>query len=143
MRTSIIAGLTLSAAVMAVVGQSHAHVIYPGCVAGDVRDADCRTNRDQCAVDAEKRASGSPCIQIAYDDPAKGPVIELASLKDSKSVKSVRSRRKQPNRVVETPGPQLLRTPAYPVIRDCTHVFFPQCNFRGDLNDGTFALPSY
>jgi hypothetical protein len=117
MRKSIIAGLTVAATVMAFAGGSRAYVNDPGCV------------------------SGSPCIQHAYDDAAKGPVIELASMKDSKSTKSVRSKRKQPGQVVEAPQPQYLRIPAHPIIRDCTHVLFPQCSFRGGLNDGEFGLP--
>ncbi len=117
MRKSIIAGLSVAATVMAFAGGSHAYVSGPGCVAG----------------------GGRPCIQNAYDDRANGAVIELASLKDSKSTKSAH-RRKHPSQIVEAP-PQSLRVPANPVVRDCTHVFFPQCSRRGGLNDGTFALP--
>jgi hypothetical protein len=119
------AGLTLSAAMMSFVGQSHAYVNYRGCVAGDARGADCRASRDQCAMDGKNRGFGSPCIQNAYDDPAKAPVIELASLKDSRLVKHVPSRRKQPSRAVETPEPRTI--PAYPLVRDCIRVVFPSC----------------
>ncbi len=120
MRKSIIAGLTLAAAVMACAGGSQAYVSGPGCIGGDA-------------------GGGRPCIQNAYDDGANGPVIELASLKDSKSAKSVH-KRKHPSQIVEAPA-QPLRVPANPVVRDCTHVMFPQCSRRGGLNDGTFALP--
>ncbi len=116
MRKSIIAGLTLAATVMAFTGGSQAYVSGPRCVAGD-----------------------GLCIQNAFDDRANGPVIELASLNDSKSAKSVHKRR-HPSHVVEAPA-QPLRIPANPVVRDCTHVMFPQCSRRGGLNDGTFALP--
>jgi hypothetical protein len=120
MRKSIIAGLALAATVIASAGESHAYVNDPGCVAGDA-------------------GGGRPCIQNAYDDHANGPVIELASLKDSKSAKSVH-RRRHPSQLVEAP-PQSFRVPANPVVRDCVHVMFPQCSRRGGLNDGTFALP--
>jgi hypothetical protein len=89
-------------------------------------------------VDGKNWGSGSPCIQNAYDNAAKGPVIELASLKGSKPV---HSKRKQPNRVVETPEPQSRNIPAHPIVRDCVHIMFPQCSRDGGLNDGTFALP--
>jgi hypothetical protein len=140
MRKSITAGLTLSAAVMACAGQPHAHASYPVCVAGDARGADCRTSRDQCAVGGKKREFGSACIQNAYAPSANGPVFELASLKHSKSVKPVYNRPKQPRQVVETPESQF-RIPAHPIVRDCIHVFFPQCSSRGGLNDGAYELP--
>jgi hypothetical protein len=51
-------------------------------------------------------------------------------------------RHKHPTRVVvETQPPTSLRTPANPIVRDCVHVVFPQCSFRGGLNDGTFGFP--
>jgi hypothetical protein len=58
-------------------------------------------------------------------------------------------RRQDPRKAVrvgETPAPPF-RIPAYPVVRDCAHVMFPQCSPRGGinplddadrLNDGTF-----
>jgi hypothetical protein len=36
----------------------------------------------------------------------------------------------------------LMRIPEHPTIRDCVHVFFPQCSPRGGydpLNDGTYG----
>jgi hypothetical protein len=120
MRKSIIGGLTVATTVMAFAGGSHAYVSGPGCVGGDA-------------------GGGRPCIQNAYDDHASRPVIALASLKDSKSAKSAH-RRRHPSQIVEAP-PQSLRVPANPVVRDCTHVMFPQCSRQGGLNDGTFALP--
>jgi hypothetical protein len=50
-------------------------------------------------------------------------------------------RHKHASRVAETPPPVSLRIPANPVVRDCVHVMFPQCSFRGGLNDGTFGFP--
>jgi hypothetical protein len=52
-------------------------------------------------------------------------------------------RHKHPSRVVETQTQPAtsLRTPANPIVRDCVHVVFPQCSFRGGLNDGTFGFP--
>src|SRR5579871_3451622 len=49
----------------------------------------------------------------------------------------VRDGRQAP-RVAEAPAPQF-RIHAYPVVRDCIHVMFPQCS-KGyyPLNDGTF-----
>jgi hypothetical protein len=126
MRKSIIAGLTWFAAVMSFAGQGHAYVNQPGCVAGDAGRADCRTSLDRCVVDGKNRGFGGPCIRNAFDDPAKGPVIDLASLKDSRSVRHVRSKRKQPSRVVETPEPQII--PPQPIVRDCIRIQFPQCS---------------
>jgi hypothetical protein len=126
MRKSIIAGLTWFAAVMSFAGQSHAYVSQPGCVAGDAGRADCRTSLDRCAVDGKNRGFGGLCIHNAFDDAAKGPVIDLASLKDSRPVKHVRSKRKQPGQVVETPEPPTI--PQYPLVRDCIRIHFPQCS---------------
>jgi hypothetical protein len=48
---------------------------------------------------------------------------------------------RQAQQVVERPAPYF-RTPAYPAVRDCVHVSFPQCGARGyhPLNDGVFPL---
>jgi hypothetical protein len=117
MRKSITAGLTLSAAVMAFAGQSQAYVNHPEC------------------------EFGRPCIQNAYGGGDKGAVIEMASMKDSKSAKPAHARRKPPApAVVEIPESSF-RIPAHPIVRDCVHVFFPQCSTRSGLNDGTFGLP--
>jgi hypothetical protein len=44
----------------------------------------------------------------------------------------------QPSRTAETVTTQF-RIPAHPVVRDCVHVFFPQCGRGYDgLNDGSF-----
>jgi hypothetical protein len=87
MRKSIIAALTLAAAIMAFAGPSQ-----------------------------------------AYDSPQGQP-------EPKKYHKPMHEARQQPSRPVE---PQF-RIPAHPVMRDCVHVFFPQCS-RGyeGLNDGTF-----
>jgi hypothetical protein len=70
---------------------------------------------------------------------AEGAIAEQASLRDSKPV---RHARKPAARVVEeAPKAELFRIPAHPVIRDCVHVYFPQCSGRGGFNDGTFGLP--
>jgi hypothetical protein len=88
MRKSIIAALTLTAAVMAFAGPSR-----------------------------------------AYDSVEQGP-----AKKHHKPVRDVH----QPSRTAET-GTTLFRIPAHPVVRDCVHVFFPQCGRGYDgLNDGTF-----
>jgi hypothetical protein len=44
-------------------------------------------------------------------------------------------------RIAETTAPYF-RVPAYPAVRDCVHVSFPQCGARGynALNDGVFPL---
>ena len=51
--------------------------------------------------------------------------------------------RKHPNRkedVVRQEAPTQFRIPAHPLVYDCVHVTFPQCN-RGynGLNDGSFS----
>lgn len=161
MRKSLIAGLTFSAAMTALAGQSHAYVNYPWCVTGETRGYSCHfTTREQCAQDGRNRGFGGTCIRNPYYDPTRGPVIEtrpdrhsdsgpyddphpafaMASAKDRASARQARdAHRQQPSRVVETPKP-LFRIPAHPVVRDCVHVFFPQCGRGFDgLNDGTFG----
>jgi hypothetical protein len=66
----------------------------------------------------------------AYDSPQG----EQASLK--KHHKRIHEVHQLPSR---PPEPEF-RIPAHPVVRDCVHVFFPQCS-RGyeGLNDGTFG----
>lgn len=46
---------------------------------------------------------------------------------------------RQAPRIAEAPAPYF-RIPAYPAVRDCVHVHFPQCGARGynALNDGTY-----
>jgi hypothetical protein len=90
MRKSIIAGLTLAAALTAFAGQSQAH------------------------------------------DPAQEPVKKHRTLHRPVYVPP-------PVRAAETGNTQF-RIPAHPVVRDCVHVFFPQCARGYDgLNDGTFG----
>jgi hypothetical protein len=50
---------------------------------------------------------------------------------------------KQVRQIAETPpATTQFRIPANPVVRDCVHVFFPQCGRGYDgLNDGTFNRP--
>ncbi len=67
----------------------------------------------------------------------------LAYDKDGTTV-SQSHKRHHSSRVVETQPqqpPAGFRSPAYPVVRDCVHVTFPQCSREGGLNDGTFGLP--
>jgi hypothetical protein len=99
MRKSMIAGVALSAAVMAFAGQSYAY------------------------------------------DPAQGPAVEPATLKQGKPAKPHHHRYRLSSRAVVAPEPQSMRIPANPIIRDCVHVTFPQCSRHGGLNDGTFGLP--
>jgi hypothetical protein len=85
-------------------------------------------------------AFAGPSHAYTSPPPAERPVVEQASL--TKPAKPVRHARKQSSRIVEeAPKAESLRIPEHPVIRDCIHVFFPQCGSRGSLNDGTFKLP--
>jgi hypothetical protein len=114
MRKSIIAGLTFSAALTALAGQAFAGTSPPA---------------------------------------PEGPVVELTALsvKESKPAKPVHHVRKPSSRIVveqvpriveQAPRGELMRIPAHPIVRDCVHVFFPQCS-RGyeGLNDGQFNRP--
>jgi len=85
MRKSIVAALTLAAAVMAFAGPSQ-----------------------------------------AYDSPQGQP-------EPKKHHKPIHEVHQQPSPTADTQ----FRIPAHPVVRDCVHVFFPQCS-RGyeGLNDG-------
>ena len=138
MRKSVIAGLTLSVAMMCFAGQPRAYPSHVSCVAADAGVTGGSSGRDQWARDGNNRGFGRRSIQKAYNDPARGPVIELASLKASRSVKPLRNRRKQPGRVV---GPQSQTIPPHPVVRDCIHVFFPQCSPPGSLYGGMYPFP--
>jgi hypothetical protein len=67
-------------------------------------------------------------------DPAE------ASVKHPTSHKRVHEVRKPPVYTAETGTTSLFRIPAHPVVRDCVHVFFPQCGRGYDgLNDGTWG----
>jgi hypothetical protein len=137
-RKSVIAGLTLSAAVMCFAGQPRAYPSRVRCIAADAGVTGGSSGRDQCPRGANNRGFGRRSIQKAYNDPAKGLVIELASLKASRSLKPLRNRSKEPSRVV---GPQSQTIPPHPVIRDCIHVFFPQCSPPGSLYGGMYPFP--
>jgi hypothetical protein len=67
---------------------------------------------------------------LAYDS-AQAPV--------KKHHKPVRDVHPEPSRTAEI-GTTQFRIPAHPIVRDCVHVFFPQCS-RGyeGLNDGSFS----
>jgi hypothetical protein len=100
MRKSIIAGLTLAAALTAFAAPSQAQSQAP-----------------------------------------QGAAVELASLTHkTTSHKPVGDVRRQPARTAAETGSTLFRIPAHPVVRDCVHVFFPQCGRGYDgLNDGTWG----
>jgi hypothetical protein len=84
-------------------------------------------------------AGPSQAQNPAQGDPAQGPAAELVSLKHQTSHKPVREVRKQPSQTAET-GTTQFRIPAHPAVRDCVHVFFPQCGRGYDgLNDGTWG----
>jgi hypothetical protein len=77
MRTSIIAGLVLCAALTAFGGgRAQAYVNYPWCVRGDTRSLECVfSSREQCAVDGRNRGFGGECIKNPFYDPTRGQLI--------------------------------------------------------------------
>lgn len=82
MRKSIIAGLAMCAALAAFAGRAQAYVNYPWCVIGDTRGFECVfTSREQCAMDGRNRGFGGQCIQNPSYNPARGRVIQRASVR--------------------------------------------------------------
>jgi hypothetical protein len=81
MRTPIIAGLALCAALTAFGGgKAQAYVNYPWCAIGESRGIDCVfTSREQCAMDGRGRGFGGQCVRNPSYDPARGQIIERAS----------------------------------------------------------------
>jgi hypothetical protein len=79
MRKSIIAGLTLWAALAAFGGKAQAYVNYPWCVMGETRGFECVfSSREQCAMDGRGRGFGGQCIQNPFYNHVRGSVIERA-----------------------------------------------------------------
>jgi hypothetical protein len=77
--------------------------------------------------------------QAQAQSAAPGPAVEPVSLKHQKSQKLARDVHQQPSQAAPT-GTTQFRIPAHPVVRDCVHVFFPQCGRGYDgLNDGTWG----
>jgi hypothetical protein len=81
MKTSIIAGLALCAALTAFGGgKAQAYVNYPWCVRGDSRGIECMfSSREQCAMDGRNRGFGGECFKNPSYYPTRGQVIERAS----------------------------------------------------------------
>jgi hypothetical protein len=138
MRKSVIAGLTLSAAVMGFAGQPGAFPSHVRCVAADAGVTGRSSGRDQCARDANSPGFGRRSIRNGDNDPASGAAIEPVSLKASRPVKPFRNRRKEPGPVA---GPPSQTIPPHPVVRDCIHVFFPQCSPPGGFYGGISPFP--
>ena len=71
--------------------------------------------------------------QSQAHDPAQAPV------KHPRSHKPVHVVAQPPLQAAEIGNTQF-RIPAHPIVRDCVHVFFPQCTRGYDgLNDGTWG----